>query len=186
MDAIAEDIELSKATLYLYFENKISLFFAIVIEGMQILKSTLMNAAKKGSTGLDRILSIFHAYFDYIETNSDYYRLNLSSRAPRFAKLLQNQEESEPMVKNADTYIQLTKDLFGIILKAVNKGVKDKTIRKDLDPVQTVMFLGTAIEDMAYISPEYKMLLDMRGIPTEQYLDHTINILLDGIASKKK
>jgi AcrR family transcriptional regulator len=161
MDAVAEDIELSKATLYLYYENKVSLYFAIVIEGMEILKKTLKYAAKKGSTSLDKILNIFHEYFDYIETYSNFYYLNLSSRAPRFAKLLQNQEDSEPMTKNADTYIQLTKDLFGINLKAVNKGIKDGTIRKDLDPIQTVMFLGTAIEDMAYISPEYKMLLNM-------------------------
>ncbi|MBD3214520.1 MAG: TetR family transcriptional regulator, partial [Candidatus Lokiarchaeota archaeon] len=82
MDAVAEDIELSKATLYLYYENKVSLYFAIVIEGMEILKKTLKNAAKKGSTGLDKILNIFHEYFDYIETYSKFYHLNLSSRAP--------------------------------------------------------------------------------------------------------
>ncbi|MBA7703589.1 hypothetical protein ES703_112375 [subsurface metagenome] len=89
MDDIANDVELSKATLYLYFKNKPSLFFAVVLKGMVILRDTFKNAVKNETTGLGKIISIIRAYFDYIQIHSDYYRLNLSARVPRFAKMVQ-------------------------------------------------------------------------------------------------
>ncbi|PKL67818.1 MAG: hypothetical protein CVV28_03575 [Methanobacteriales archaeon HGW-Methanobacteriales-1] len=41
MNDIAKKVELSKATLYLYFDNKESLFFVIVLQGIKIMNSAI-------------------------------------------------------------------------------------------------------------------------------------------------
>ena len=47
MNDIAKEIELSKATLYLYFDNKESLFFLIVMRGVKILNSMIKERVNK-------------------------------------------------------------------------------------------------------------------------------------------
>jgi TetR/AcrR family transcriptional regulator len=185
MDKIAEDLELSKTTLYLYFKNKPSLYFAVVTKGVVLLTDTFKEAVKKEKTGLEKIESIILAFHNYVQVYPDYYRLNLSVRIPRFMNMLQNVEDDGPEIENAEEYAQLKKELLDIIVKAINIGIKDGTLRKDLDPIQTVMFLGSAIEDIVYLSPVNQLLLEMSGATTEDYLQHSIDLLLQGIAGKK-
>ncbi len=185
MDDIADDVELSKATLYLYFKNKASLYFAVVIKGMKILRDTFNKAVEKEVTGLRKIIAIIEAYYDYIQLHANYYRLNVSSRSPRFTKMLEESEEESNMIEDVETYINLTKELLEILTNAVSLGIKDGTVRKDLNPIQTVMFLGAAIEATVQISPEYHLLLEMYAIKEETYLKHSIDLILHGIAGEK-
>jgi AcrR family transcriptional regulator len=185
MDDIAGDVELSKTALYYHFKNKASLYFAVVIKGVVILKDTFKQAVKSETTGLGKIISIVHAFSDYIQQYSDYYRLNLSVRVPRFMEMLQNYEDGVPEIENTEEYAELKKDLLDIITDAINLGIKDGTLRKDLEPIQTVMFLGSAIEDIVYLSPVNKLLLEMSGATLEGYLQHSIKLLLQGIAKNK-
>ncbi len=186
MDDIAGDLELSKTTLYLYFKNKPSLYFAVVIKGMVILRNILKNAIKNEESGLGKIMGIIRAYFDYIQIHLDYYGLNLSSRAIRFTKMLKPNEEGDTEIENAEEYIGLTKELLEMLIDAVSLGIKDGTIRKNLNPLQTVIFLGSTIDFIVQISPEYKLLLEMYSITAEEYLQHSIDVLLRGLAGEKK
>ncbi len=186
MDDIAGDLELSKTTLYLYFKNKPSLYFAVVIKGMVILRDVFKDAVKNKTTGLGKITNIIRAYFDYIQKYSDYYRLNVSTRAPRFAKMLLNNKDGDTKIESSEEYIGLTEELFRMLMEAVNLGIKDATIRKDLDSIQTVMFLGSTIERMVNLSPENQSLLEMYGITAEAYLQHSIDVLLHGIEVRSK
>ncbi|MEJ2293760.1 MAG: TetR/AcrR family transcriptional regulator [Candidatus Lokiarchaeota archaeon] len=186
MDRIAEDLELSKTTLYLYFKNKPSLYFAVVIRGVIILRDVFKEAVKNEKTGLEKIKSIIFAFYDYVQTFPEYYRLNLSVRVPRFMKMLQSIEKGDPEIENGVEYGQLKKELLDIIVDAINLGIKDGTLRKDLDPIQTVMFIGSTIEDMVYLSPVNQLLLELSGATLENYLKHSIDLLLQGIAGKSK
>ena len=146
----------------------------------------MKNAIKNEESGLGKIMGIIRAYFDYIQIHLDYYRLNLSSRALRFTKMLKPNEEGNTEIENAKEYIGLTKELLDMLMEAVSLGIKDGTIRKNLNPLQTVIFLGSTIDFIVQISPEYKLLLEMYGITAEEYLQHSIDVLLRGLAGEKK
>ena len=185
MDLIAKDVELSKATLYLYFKNKQSLYFAIVIKGMVILRDAFKKAVENENTGIGKVLGITQAYFNYMQDYSNYYHLNLSARSPRFAKMLHKDEDENTKIENAKEYLGLLEELLSLLMDAVSLGIKDSTIRKELDPLQTVMFLGAAIEATVHVSPEYQLLLEMYDMTVEEYLQHSIDVLLRGIAGEK-
>ncbi|MFX0014728.1 MAG: TetR/AcrR family transcriptional regulator [Promethearchaeota archaeon] len=180
MDDIARDVELSKATLYLYFKNKQSLYFTIVIRGMVLLRDTFKKAVESETAGLKKVLAITHSFQEYIQFFSNYYRLNRSVRAERFINMLKNNE-----IEEAETYVGLTVELLELVKNAVISGVKDGTIRKELDPLQTTMFLGVVIEAAAQVPPEYQLLLQQFGLTKEEYIQHSINVLLRGIAGKQ-
>ena len=55
MREIARNAELSKGTLYTYFSNKPSLFYAVVIKGMKLLRDSFKNAVEKEPNGLGKV-----------------------------------------------------------------------------------------------------------------------------------
>ncbi|MFX1256099.1 MAG: TetR/AcrR family transcriptional regulator [Promethearchaeota archaeon] len=180
MDDIAKDLQLSKGTLYLYFKNKQSLYFAVVMKGMVILRDTFQKAVEREATGLKKILGIAQSFYEYLKTHSDYYRLNLAARGERFAPMFDNNE-----IENVETYITLIMELFNLLMNTVTLGIEDGTLRKDLDPLQTTIFLGVAIENVVRVTPEYQGLLEQSGLTTEEYIQHSIDVLLRGIAGEK-
>ena len=179
MSDIAKELELAKGTLYFHFKNKQSLYFEIVIEGMNILHEILQKAKDKASTGLDQILSMAEAIYSYMSSYGDYYKLNLASRSPRFQTMMQ-----QGKIENIGEYVELTQKLFGMIESSIRLGLKDESIRANIEPKKATMFLGSAIETSVLVPPEYEILFQMEGISKREYFNHSIQLLLQGISSK--
>ena len=76
MDQVAEDAELSKGTLYLYFKNKDDIFEAISARGANLLADMFFEALKKGNTGLEKTRAIGEAYRTFFQKHHDYYNSN--------------------------------------------------------------------------------------------------------------
>ena len=55
MDEIAAVVGLGKSTLYLYFKNKESLYFAIVLRGTRIWAEMVKEEVKKGNTWFKKV-----------------------------------------------------------------------------------------------------------------------------------
>ncbi|MFX0095889.1 MAG: TetR/AcrR family transcriptional regulator [Candidatus Hodarchaeota archaeon] len=180
MEKIAEDLELSKTALYYHFKNKQSLFFAVVIRGIVILRDTFQKAVENETTGIKKILAIVQSFNEYLQSHSEYYQLNLAARGERFTNMFENNQ-----IKDLEAYISLITELFDLLQNAVTLGIEDGTLRKDLDPLQTTIFLGVAIEAIVRVAPEYQMLLHQSDLTTEEYIQHSIKVLLQGIAGEK-
>ena len=67
MDDVAEEAELSKGTLYLYFKNKEDLYLAIHLRGNRILHSLFEKAVKNQKTGIEKTRAIGKAYIEFYE-----------------------------------------------------------------------------------------------------------------------
>ena len=52
MDDIANAVELSRATLYLYFKDKESLYFAVLLRGIRIMSEIFKESTDRETTGL--------------------------------------------------------------------------------------------------------------------------------------
>ncbi len=74
MDDVAEEAELSKGTLYLYFKSKQELYLGINQRGFDILGNMFLKAIKQKKTGLEKIRAMGYAYFDFAKKYPDYYR----------------------------------------------------------------------------------------------------------------
>ena len=75
MSQIAESAELSKGTLYLYFQNKEELYISLLVEGMEILNNNLSRAIE-GITGWEeKFLALGWAYYKYSIDYSEFFTL---------------------------------------------------------------------------------------------------------------
>jgi hypothetical protein len=75
--------------------------------------------------------------------------------------------------------------MLTLLLDAIKLGQKDGTVRKDLDPVETAVFMSMACEGAVHMTPEWEMLLEMNMLTIDKYYEHSIDVLLHGIAVEK-
>ena len=129
MDDVAETAELSKGTLYLYFKSKEELYLAISLRGMAIMEQMFDKAVEKHKTGLEKVHAIGKAYFDFYKRYPDYMNAFLYYESHEL-----NFEEEGSVACECDGYGHRALD---IVVEALNIGIQDGTVRKDVDPFKT-------------------------------------------------
>lgn len=86
---IAEAIEYSPATLYLYYKDKSEIFFALQYEAAAVKRDHLMPAAQIENPW-ERLVEFGRRYVDFGMTHPDLYDLLFITRAPM--EFVENQE----------------------------------------------------------------------------------------------
>lgn len=164
MDDIANEVELSKAALYLYFKDKESLFFSIVLRGARILNTMIEERIKNCKTGIEILDTVGTVYFEFANKYPDYNQAYLYFRSGRFAI-----ENSEDMNEIAKEILKLRQDTFVITCNAIKSGINEGLIRRDLDPVEVTIFLTLIAKGITEMRSDFKKVLEKRGIGEYQF-----------------
>ena len=159
MDEIANEVELNKATLYLYFKNKEALFAAIVLRGIQILKEKYTECMEKQVTGVVKVALLGQAYCRFSQEYPDYLRLIKFYGTERFSK--ENPCTAE-IGKGYGTCRMILRD-------AVQEGIDDGTIRADLDPWLISMYLMISFMGILSMEDKWKRVIEAEGFSYEQF-----------------
>ena len=71
MEDIAKDAEITKVTLYTYFQSKENLYLAVTFKALQLLIEKYYETIdhNKDKTGLDCVISIFDTFMSFCEKN---------------------------------------------------------------------------------------------------------------------
>lgn len=128
MEDVAEEAELSKGTLYLYFKNKNELLHAIVARAMELLLKLFRKAVSTKGSGLDKIAALGESYSKFYKTSPDYFDIMLHREKQVF-----NPEsiDRSPNIKRCE---ELGDEIFKVMGDTVRLGMEDGSIRRDLDP----------------------------------------------------
>lgn len=199
MKDIALEVELSKATLYLYFQNKESLFFAIVLRGTRILNSMIRNNVEKKNNGIDKVKAYRDAYDEFTLQYPDYIQIYNYFQSGRFnlasKKIIKKEKENKrtksqqnssmPYVSEcAMEILKLRKERFSILCNSIQKGIEDGTIREDLDPVEVAVLLSTISKSLSNIPSDREKMLQNRGIDHEKYFSDVSDLIQHMIMNK--
>lgn len=196
MKDIASEVELSKATLYLYFQNKESLFFAIVLRGTRILNSMIRNAVQKEEKGINKVAAFRNAYNDFTQQYPDHIqiynyfqsgRFNLEDKKITKKNKRNHADNSIPYVSEcAMEILKLRKERFSLLCNSIQKGIDDGTIRKDIDPVEVAVLLSAISKSLSNIPSDRKKILQDHGINHEKYFLDVSDLIQHMIANKEK
>lgn len=153
MDDVAEQSELSKGTLYLYFKNKGDLYLAIILRGLEILTEKFAAAVKTPHTGIDKVHAIGQAYISFYRTHPDYFQA-MSSWEPHTRDINQDSAYALACLNQGDKTLE-------ILAEALQKGIDDGSIRPDLSPAKTAVILwGQTTGILQLISSKEKHMKD--------------------------
>jgi AcrR family transcriptional regulator len=160
MEDIARETELARGTLYLYFKNKGDIYIAIAIRGLKILNDLFREGYMKGNTGIAKIKLMLLAVYDFYRKYPGYYMMigNMQSRG--FEK------EDYPEMEEVES---IHRDSFSMVLDAFNMGIRDGTVRGDIDPAKAAFILTASMQSVLNTSPadglvEYAVDMMLRSI----------------------
>ena len=200
MNDIAKDVGMSKATLYLYFDNKDSLFFAVVLRGAEIMKSLIENEMENVEKGIDKIFAYRSAYFDFAVKYPDYLhvynyfisgRFNLTrivdnlvmkdviEKGRKFAMFPATMASSD---ENERQIMEIRKEILILLINSIKTGIEDGSINKKIQIIEMAILIKSMTETNLNMPPDLVKTLEIRGIDNKQFfldIDGLINNLFN-------
>jgi AcrR family transcriptional regulator len=169
---IAEKIEYSPATIYLYFKDKDDLFFAIHEIGFGMLLRE-MEKLMVIKNPLERLRALGIAYVDFALKNPEYYDLMFIMRAPMNAikeARIKNNTEDQCWVYGEST--------LALLQSTVVECVEQKLIRP-ADPLLTSMFTWSTVHGMVALQIRDRFgVLNLSPEVIKQMLIQSLDLLI--------
>jgi TetR/AcrR family transcriptional regulator len=176
MDDIAREVELNKATIYLYFENKEALFATIVLRGIGILREKYTACMEKQVPGMVKVALMGRAYYEFSQEYPDYLRLIHFYGSERFSR--ENPYTAE-IGKGYGTCRSILQD-------AIREGIADRTIRADLDPFLASMYLMISFMGILSMEHKWKLVIEAEGFSYGQYCSEFFRFITPALSSGEK
>ncbi|MFH0966923.1 MAG: TetR/AcrR family transcriptional regulator [Methanobacteriota archaeon] len=164
MNSIAEEAEVNKSLLYYYFKDKQSLFLSVVTRGSRILLQMVREAERREESGLEKISAIGKIYYQFAHDYPDYYRIGLFFRTHAFN--IQEFSDSDSLSE----YKNVGDEIYTLSCASIELGMKDGTIRPDLDPVEIYVVLSWIADNIPTMRPKFIETLENRGISREKFV----------------
>ena len=174
VDDIAIAAELSKGTLYLYFESKEDIYIALMMRGLRLLYSMFNNIISVETSVVKILHRMEEAYTVFFNTQRNYFRMLDSAFRPNVHK-----EVSEEMRR---TYTTESQKNWEQIIDLFNRGVREKKIRNDINPVDMAIIIwSNATTLMTRIDREGEIWQKERNIDLTKTLEASFHLLTDAI-----
>lgn len=183
MDEIAEEAELSKGTLYLYFRNKTELYLAIQDRGLSMLSQRfheVLGASTKRD-GLHTVRALGKAYFEFSLSYPNYFNADVYGRSQEFL------DEVRALDMNQVIETKRMK-LMSYFSKALQAGIDDGTIRSELDPDRTALQLYAAFHGIIQVYMNRKRsvlesIMENMDVNTEPIVTEFFDLVQRGLAN---
>ena len=175
MDDIAEEAELSKGTLYLYFKSKEDLHMAVARKAIHLLKSVTLQATEGGANALEKLGRMGRACMVFSRTNPDHMKAIIA------------QEEMIPQTLNitADDVQELIykESTVETVIQLVEQGVAEKLIRADIPVLLVANTLWMTVLSIVRFVTMKPVLLEALELSQDQILESHFELVLNGIKS---
>lgn len=185
MDEIAEEAELSKGTLYLYFKNKNELYLAITERGSNILNARFAKvfAGAHDHTGIELVRLIGETYLNFVRENPNYFKAFMYYESLSDVEELQQSEFAQTCEENR-------REGMNFIIRALQIGMQDGTIDDSYDPKELAIVIWsstrgiTTVSHMKEIGHHFEMLDEME-IPMDSLFENFLKLVGTGIATEE-
>lgn len=136
MDDVAKEAEFSKRTVYVYFNSKEQIYFEIMIRGYRLLIGMLKDDLKeKAYNAIEEIRQIALTFYRFSKDYPEYFQaiMEYENGELDFQKGIPDQSRQECYA--------LGEEILGHLTRALQKGIKEGSIRGDLEVVKTALVL---------------------------------------------
>lgn len=169
VDLIAQETELAKGTIYLYFKSKEEILSVLTIKARKLLFQEFQEFEKKEEKAIDKLKSIIKANYSMYKKNPLYY--DLLSLYEVNNKLT----ETEEMYKTSD---DLMKFVVDIAIKAQEEG----SMNPNINPSHFTMCLwGMSVGILQLIKVRGALMHEKMAIVEEDLLNTYMEIFEHGI-----
>ena len=180
MDQVAQRARLSRALLYVYFNDRQDLQFGLCARALELLLERFSQVVDAAPTGRDRLAGMGLAYVEFARERPVYFEVLARFEAARRSDIYPAPEGSQ--LANCLT---LGDAVHRMLTDALHAGVADASLRADIghaDGVATVLwgFMHGAIQ----LASTKQALLERRGLTPEGMLQQALDLALHALAGR--
>ena len=173
MDHIAEEAELSKGTLYLYFKSKEDLHMAVARKSIRLLRTITLKATEGEGNAIEKLGRMGRANIEFSRKDPDRMRAIMT---------LEEMEPSTLSVTTSDVQDLIYKEsTVGTVIQLVEQGVKEKLIRADVPALLIAHTLWMTVLSVVRFVTMKPALLEALELSQDQILDSHFALVLNGI-----
>ena len=170
MNDIAKEVELNRATIYLYFENKEALCFAVILRGMRILNEMVKSHVKNASY-TQKINAWGSTYYLFFQLYPQYIQVYNLFQSGRFDL----SSLRRPAWDDVGEIIRLQKEMFDILHSAIKTERGTGTISSDVDSRYATILIISTVDSMLNPSPILEK--EIKDMNTGEYSDFKRNFV---------
>jgi AcrR family transcriptional regulator len=169
VEQVARSARLSRALVYVYFRDKEDLLFAVGERAMSLLHDRFKAAAATPASGMDQVEAIGRAYLGYAYEFPHYFD---------FCSRFQSHSVATDPSSNEGACKLAGDQLIGIVVQAVETGIRDGSIRADIgDPVMFAISLWAFTHGIIQIVMSKGGDLARRGMTIPRFNDYAFQLL---------
>ena len=176
MDDVANEAELSKGTLYLYFNSKDELYLEIVQRANSILSKLFSEAVESKSTGLEKTKAVGEAFIKFNKHYPNYHDAFLYYQSKEY-----DEKCSDELQLSASGFKEQSMKIF---VNAIETGIADGSIRADVDPVKTAVLLwGETTGFLMLIKYKGKILKESLNLSEDELIEYFFEFTFQALKS---
>lgn len=178
MDQVARKARLSRALLYVYFEDKGDLLMGVCERGLIMLRARFLQAAARHRRGIDKVEAIGRAYVAFAHECPVHF-----DALVRFEML-----EPDPELYNQQHGCVIAGDaVHDLLVEVLTAGIKDGSIRRDLgDRDLTAIALWGFMHGIIQLIATKANLLAHDGVKPGQLVEHALRMARSSLAKPKR
>jgi AcrR family transcriptional regulator len=170
IDQVAKRARLSRALVYVYFQDKDELHAAIVLRAFELLDRRFAEAAGRARLGIDKVEALGRAYVAF------------AHELPHFFNACARFESSEPQQIKPDSVLAACVAAGNRVhehtVSALETGMRDGTIRNDIGETKVVAIsLWGFSHGLIQIAMTKGHMLAHEGISVPQLLEQSVSLL---------
>lgn len=178
MDDIAKAAGYSKATLYVYFENKEEIIGLLVLDSMKKLYDYIASALEKQETTKARYDLICFGLVRYQEEFPFYFKMVLD-------KINIDFESQDYLPEEKETY-QIGEEINEKLKDFLTSGMEKGDLRNDLKIMPTIFnFWGMLSGLVQLTTNKEKYIKNAMNLSKDQFLKYGFDMLYSSIANKE-
>mgnify|MGYP005832075005 CR=1 FL=1 len=174
MDDIAKETELARGTLYLYFKNKEDIYVSVAIRAAKIVNQVFKECYPREKIGILKLRSLIQAYYKFYKDYPGYY-------AAYYHSGMFGQADSPGL----EELRKIRMDSFNIVVDSVRLGMKDGTVRKDINPVGSTLVMLFSTNNVINLAPVAHIYMKTYGIGQDGLFDITLDMMIRSIENVK-
>ena len=176
MDDIASEVGLGKGTLYLYFKDKESLYYAVALRGMRILNEMHVRCSNLDAGGIDKLRALTHGYHEFAREHPQYF-------------LMLCHVASNPSSAKGNDYVKKFTELalgnIQITSRVLEEGMTEGKVRNDLDPTEMAIFLSIIGNSILKMDPVWEVTLQANGTGRDQIWSHYLRFISPAVVTSR-
>lgn len=176
MDQVARRARLSRALLYVYFNDKLDLMYGICERGLGVLRQRFEDAVSRHHSGLDQSIAIGRAYIAFSQEFPVYFDIMARCELRETDPLKAPPNEAACMVTGSGVH--------GLLVEVVERGIRDGSIRSDVgNPLAAATTLWAFTHGAIQIANTKAKVLAHHGVDGRQLLDQAMVMAARSLAA---